>query len=349
MFPSRFLTAAIGAAAILFASMPQAVAAEPRANGETLRIQTYPSATGAMHAVVAHHKGFCERYNFTCELVPLASGTLGLQALVGEAIDVAVTGSDAAASTRQAGADVVIVATSRPNTILSLAVRSDVPMPNRVKGYPDVMLDFKGLRVGVAARGTSSELYFAAMMTEAGLRPEDVTFVAVGAPATAYPALTVGKLVDVAIMYDPMSQLCNLNKDCDIAVNMTAGEGPEKLLAMNGAYVVYIMNEKKTAENPDLTSAFNAALKDAATWIRDPDNFEELVALYEPVISFGELAGSGDLLRSLLKDATQSYSADTTIKRSAVAATIDYFVEAGVIAGPVDPDKLIWAGAPVIP
>ena len=46
-----------------------------------------------MHAVVARAKGFCDKYNFKCELKVLNSRVLGLQALVDKTIDVSQTGT----------------------------------------------------------------------------------------------------------------------------------------------------------------------------------------------------------------------------------------------------------------
>ena len=68
---------AVVAVAVLIGS----AAAQPRANGETMNIQNYAGTTGNMHAVVAQKKGFCEKYNFKCEVKTLNSGTLGLQVM----------------------------------------------------------------------------------------------------------------------------------------------------------------------------------------------------------------------------------------------------------------------------
>src|SRR5215470_1661371 len=80
-----------------------ALAQTPKAKGETLNIQNYAGTTGNMHAVVAKAKGFCDKYNFKCELKALNSGVLGLQALVGKTIDVSQTGTLLAAQTVAAG------------------------------------------------------------------------------------------------------------------------------------------------------------------------------------------------------------------------------------------------------
>jgi hypothetical protein len=61
---------------------------------------------------------------------------------------------------------VVVVATSLPDNVLSVSTRNDVPLPNRTNGYPSIMQDFKGLRVGVAARGTVSEKFFNTMLAD---------------------------------------------------------------------------------------------------------------------------------------------------------------------------------------
>ena len=84
MVGKRVAAVAMAAAMALFGGDVGAQA--PRANGETMNIQNYAGTTGNMHAVVAQRKGFCEKYNFKCELKTLNSGTLGLQALVGKTI-----------------------------------------------------------------------------------------------------------------------------------------------------------------------------------------------------------------------------------------------------------------------
>src|ERR1700732_2868262 len=76
------------ASTVVFAAISGRAAAQtPRANGETVGIQNYASTTGNMHAIVAKEKGFCEKYNFKCEIKILNSTSLGLQALGGKTID----------------------------------------------------------------------------------------------------------------------------------------------------------------------------------------------------------------------------------------------------------------------
>jgi ABC-type nitrate/sulfonate/bicarbonate transport system substrate-binding protein len=207
------------------------------------------------------------------------------------------------------------------------------------------MKDFKGLKIGETSRG-AGEALFNLMLREAGMQTSDVTYVAVGGPATAYAALAVGKQVDAVIMFQPLTQLCQLNKTCATVIDMTAGEGPDAVRAMNGASVPFVMRREMADSNGPLVQAFFAAMRDASAWFNDPANFEELVKIYEPLISFGDLPGADELRRSWIKSVIPAYSLDLSVKRSAVKATIDFYSDAKEIYKPLDPAKVVWDKAP---
>jgi NitT/TauT family transport system substrate-binding protein len=208
------------------------------------------------------------------------------------------------------------------------------------------MPDFRGLKVGATARGSGGETIFNAMLREAGMKPDDVTYVAVGGPATAYTSLVVGKQVDAVVMFQPLTQLCQFNNTCATVIDMTQGQGPAAVKAMNGASVPFVMRREMADGNPQLMAAFFAAMRDAAAWFNDLANFEELVKIYTPLISFGDLAGADDLRRNWIKSVVSAYSRDLAVKRSSVKATVDFYTEAKVLDKPVDPAKMVWDKAP---
>ena len=333
------------ASACLATSVP-AIAQAPRANGETLNIQHYAGTTGNMHAVIAKEKGFCTKYNFTCDTKAINSGILGLQALVGKSIDVALTGTEITAGTVNAGGDVVIVGMSLPVNVLFVAIRADVPQPNKDKGYPANMADLKGLKIGVPARGAGAEFYMNALLKEGGLQPTDVTYVAVGGPATAFTSMVTGKLVDAVILFEPVKTLCKATKACSLMVDLSENEGPASIKATNGAGVPFVMRREMVTDNPALVIAFQAAMLDAATWFKDPANFEELLKIYTPLISFGDMQGADALRRIWLKDMVGKYSKDLKVSRSGVKATIEFHVDAKTLEKPVAVEMLVWDKAP---
>jgi NitT/TauT family transport system substrate-binding protein len=343
-------SAALIAAAIGLAGMTgAAVAQAPKANGETLKFQNYSGTTGNMHAIVAKAKGFCEKYNFHCELATINSTSLGLQALIGKSIDVTQGGSDLVAASIIAGADIRIVGLSLPANVLSVSVRNDVPLPNRPKGYPAMMQDFKGKKIGVAARGTSSEKYFNMMLSEVGLKPEDVTYVAIGNPVTGYAALAVGKQIDAIIMYQPLTQICQFNKTCETVIDMTIGEGPKSVAATTGSNVIMAMRREMADGNPELMKAFYAAMTDTATWFNDPANFEELLSIFKPIISFGDLEGADEMRRNWVKSVIPAYSKDLSVKRSALQQILNDSYEQKIIDKQLDYSQVLWDKAPQTP
>jgi ABC-type nitrate/sulfonate/bicarbonate transport system substrate-binding protein len=336
-------------AIVLATSSGQAAAQTPRANGETLGIQNYASTTGNMHAIIAKEKGFCEKYNFKCEIRTINSTSLGLQALVGKTIDITQSGADLVGAAAAAGAEVVIVGTSLPANVLSISVRNDVPVPSRDKGYPGIMNDFKGRRIGVSARGSSSEKHFNAMLKDAGLKPGDVTYVAVGAPSTTYTALAIGKQIDAAIMYQPLTQICQFNKTCETVIDMTIGEGSKSLEATIGANIVFAARKEMVESNPKLMEAFYAAMTDAAAWFHDPKNFDELVKIYTPIISFGDMAGADEMRRNWIKGVLPAYSKDLKVKVSALQELMDFSLENKIIDVKVEAKRVLWDKAPQTP
>ncbi len=336
---------ALGLALVAALGLP-ASAQAPKANGETLNIQNYAGTTGNMHAMVAASKGFCEKYNFKCELKIINSGSLGMQALVGKTIDVAQTGVELTAGTINAGGDVVIVGVSIANGVQTLSVRGDIQRPNKDKPYPGNMADFKGMKIGVAARGAGGEIMMNALLLGAGMQPSDVTYVGVGGPATAFTALTIGRQIDAVIIFEPMRTLCKFTKACNVAVDLAYGEGPKEVLDLNGAAVPFVMRRDMVDANPNLVAAFYAAMRDAIAWANDAANFDELVKIYATHITFGDMPNGEQLKREWIKSVITAYSLDLKVPRKPVADTVKFYVDAKLLEKSVDVAKIVWDKAP---
>jgi len=143
-----------------------------------------------------------------------------------------------------------------------------------------------------------------------------------------------------------LTQLCRFNKTCDTVIDMTQGEGPAAIKAMNGSAVPLIMRREFADSHPQLVEAFYAAFRDAAAWFNDPANFEELIKIYTPLVSFGEMPGADELRREWIKSVIPAYSKELKVDREAIKSVIAYYTAAGILDKPVDVDKLIWPKAP---
>ena len=73
------------------------------------------------------------------------------------------------------GTDLKIVVGNEVKNFYNLIVANSVPLPNAASGYPAVVRDLKGKRIGVNALGASTHLMMNALLKGAGLTPDDVT------------------------------------------------------------------------------------------------------------------------------------------------------------------------------
>jgi len=327
--------------------MAGATAAEaPRANGETVKIHHFKGSVGNMHAFVAAREGFCEKYNFHCELVSIPSALTAVQAVVGGSLDIAQGGIEMTASAVNAGSDLVIAGVSLPRAVLFVAARSDVSLPHKAEGYPAVMADLKGRTVGVPARGAAGEVYLDVMLKDAGVDPKDVTVIGVGGPQTAYTSMVVGKQIDAAVTFSPAAELCAATKACDVIVDMRKGEGPELFREEAASGVMFVTRRQFADGNPKLMAAFYAAMKDAAAWMQDPKNLDQLVALYKSTLTVKGVPNPDQLVHDWIANATSKYSSDLHVNRDGIKTAIDFAVAHKMLDKPVDVSRIVWDKAP---
>lgn len=341
-FASSSVILAVGLALGLAGS---AAAQAPRANGETVKIHHFMGSIGNMHAFVAANKGFCEKYNFRCDLVSIPSALTAVQTVVGGSLDVAQGGIEMTAAAVSAGADVVIAGISISNAVLFIAARSDVPLPNLSKGYPAVMADFKGLKVGVPVRGAAAEVYLNVMLKDGGLSPSDVTVVGVGGPQTAYTSMVIGKQIDAAVTFSPGQELCNASKACRTVVDMPRGEGPALFRMPSASSVVFVVRRQWADGNPALMGAFYAAMESAAAWMREPANFNALIDLYRPTLKV-DVPNPDEFLRAWIGNSLEKFPLRLSVNRDGIKAALDFAVENRMLQKSVEVSQLVWGKIP---
>ena len=148
------------------------------------------------------------------------------------------------------------------------------------------------------------------------------------------------------MLFEPVKALCNHTKACNIIVDLTQGEGPQAVKDMNGAGVPLVMRREMIDANPALVAAYQAAMKDAVTWANDPANFEEVIKIYTPLISFGDMAGADVVRRNWIKSIIPLYSKDLKVDRKAIAATLKFHLEAKTLEKPVTVEQVVSDKAP---
>lgn len=320
-----------------------ATAASAQGKGETVVIQDYPGTTGlTMRVAIA--KGYCTNAGITCKLQVIPGAPLGIQAMLGKSIDAAIGSPEAIIPAVLKGAKVRWILNDYANSVGVLLVGNHVPTPNAGKPFPAWVHDLKGKKVGVTTRGSGVETVVRLMLEKAGMKPDDVTFVAVGGPTTAIPAL-VNKQVDFAASFEPGGTICEVTKQCKVVWRADTDREPAEMYASNGAGAGLYLTQEYADAHPDVVAALIKAAHDANKFINDPANFEELVKISE---SFFQFQGpDGDkLTRALLQRQIKTGGHNEHVDRTALKATIDYMVKTGQAERAIAVSELVDSRAP---
>jgi len=313
------------------------------AQGEskTIKIQDVPGV-GNMLFRVAISKGYCERHGIKCELSTIPNAPLGAQALLAKNIDVATLAPEVQMSAMIKGAKIRAVAGALSLVPASLVIRNELPAPNAGKGYPVFMQDLIGKKIGVPVRGGAGEFQFVAMLQKAGYSADGVSFVAVGAPNTGYPALISGQ-VDAVWSFEPTGTMCEFLKTCRELWRAASAPEPTEITAMNGAGVLFVFRQDDIDQKTDVVEAFVETARDAEAFIQNAANFDEVVRIANNYSKFDLPDGEG-LMTATLRRMLPGYR--VSISRPALKASADYMYETKQINAPFDYTTLIYDKAP---
>jgi NitT/TauT family transport system substrate-binding protein len=316
-------------------------ASEASAADQILRAQVYPGSIVSLPVWVADEGGFCKAEGIECPATPIASGPLAMQALAAGSLEVMFTSTDILMLGASRGNDIILISGHTPDNIYELSMRKDIGL--EAKPYPEVMKQFVGKTVGISARGSAVENQMRALLVGAGLDPDSVTYVAVGSPNTAYPAM-LSKQIQSAVMWEPFRALCELKKICDIAVDMRKGEGPEILKSLNGGFETFAARREFVNKNKPAIDAFIRAVSNGIAWMKTPENFAKVVAIAKRNSSLGDIENADAVLDKLVRDQIAVYG--TKIDRNAIKAFPKFLVAAKLTPTEFDPSRFIYEGAP---
>ena len=179
---------------------------------------------------------------------------------------------------------------------ITIAVRKD--LVDKVKSAAD----FKGLKIGVTAPGSSTALTAQYAMVKAGLKASDAPIIGVGAGASAVAAMKQ-KQVDIISHLDPVTSKLEADGDVVALIDTRTEAGTKALFGgSNPAAVLYLKGdfaEKNPVTTQKLVNAFVKALK----WLETakPDDVADLVpAEYH--------LGDKPLYLQAVKNSLESYS-----------------------------------------
>ena len=218
----------------------------------------------------------CERLGYFKEqglevtINDFRGGAQSLQALVGGSVDV-VTGAYEHTIRMQAkGQDIraVIELGRLPGLVLGLR-------KERAAGYKSAA-DLKGMKIGVTAPGSSTNFFVMYLMSKAGLKPADASYIGVGTGPSAVAAIKKGEL-DAISNIDPV--ITRLEQDGDIAIvaETRTEAGTRAIFGGSNPAAVLYTKQDFIAKNPNTMQALVNAFHKALKWLA-PATPEQIAA-----------------------------------------------------------------------
>jgi NitT/TauT family transport system substrate-binding protein len=209
---------------------------------------------------VAERKGYFKDEGLEVEIPDFAGGAKALQALVGGSADM-VSGAyehtiNMAAKKQPIKA---VVLQARYSSIVLLLPRDKAA---KYKGPADL----KGLKVGVTAPGSSTNMFVNNILAKGGLKPTDISVVGVGAGSGAVAAMEKGE-IDALSNLDPViTQLESTGKFAPVADSRTE-KGMQDIYGGDYHASVIYLNEDYIKKYPNTVQAVVNAMVRANRWI----------------------------------------------------------------------------------
>lgn len=221
---------------------------------------------------IAERQGYFKDEGLEVEIPDFAGGAKALQALVGGSAD-AVSGAFEHTINMQAKKQPIRA------VVLQAGYSSIVlVMPKDKAANYKSPKDLKGLKIGVTAPGSSTNMFVNNLLAKDGLKPNEVSIVGVGATSGAVAAMEKGE-IDAMSNLDPViSQLEASGKFVAVADSRTE-KGMQEFYGGDYLASCIYMNEDFIKKNPNTTQAITNAMVRALRWLAkaSPDDVMALV------------------------------------------------------------------------
>ncbi len=269
----------------------------------------YPGALISLPALVANDQKFFEKNGLSVELVPISTGPAMTSAVASGSVTFVNNSWDNLLVAVEQGLPLRGVTGSTVKMPFAFIARKGLALPHLAEGYPAVIKDLVGKKWGVLALGVSIQYIEERLLTEAGYKASDVTFVAVGLPNTARPALQRGT-VDTYLSVEPLPTIVADKSEGTVILDLAQNQGPAIFhdLGYNGWWASTATIKNK----PEVVSRFAKAMGDAYCWYSKPDNLDQVVALLARYVKLPELSDAE--YKAMVKRILPGFGPDITAR-----------------------------------
>ena len=253
--------------AAAFTMLASAAVAQTTPSVGTASFTVFPGGLVNIPTSIMIKKGFLAKQGVTGNLSTIPSGPSIVASLIGGSTDFADTAPPLSWPLVKQGQCLKYL-TGGLGNVADLVAQPDLKLPNLSKGFPESIKDLKGMRIGVVALGSGTHIWVNMLLKDAGMTPKDVTFIAVGANATAVAAFQQ-KLVDVMLVYPPIYQQLQKSPGFQMVANWSKGN-PPTLANLNQSGITTTC--AYATANPKIVQAVCKASAEAYAYMMDPKN-----------------------------------------------------------------------------
>ena len=240
-------------------------------------VAVYTGALVTVPTYVAKDLGIYDKHGLNVSLLDFRAAPDATAALFSGAVDLMSNSPGNMMLVNSRGRDLVAVVDNFPAPVWSLVVGKDVATPGKAAGYPALMRDLKGKKIGVPAIGSDGHNFARRFLRDAGMDPEkDVTFLAVGLGPDAVAAFKAGQL-DAVMAIEPVQTV--LEALCGkVVLDLLADKTIPEFASWTSS--VYHSTKAHADKNAEMMKRFQAAQEEAIAFVRDPANAEKVAAIW---------------------------------------------------------------------
>jgi NitT/TauT family transport system substrate-binding protein len=223
---------------------------------------------------ITERLGYFKDEGLNVRISDFAGGTRSLEAVVGGSADVVAGAYEHTINmqSRRQSFQAFVLAGAAPQ--ISVAISSKLAATYRSPK------DLKGLKVGVSAPGSSTNMVINYVLAQGGLKPDEVAIIGVGQGATVIAAMDQGR-VDVISQTDPAVTMLEKSGKVRVIAETRTPEGTVKLFGgpMPASSLYAPLDFVK--KNPNTVQALTNATVRALKWMQEASPQQILAAVPE--------------------------------------------------------------------
>jgi NitT/TauT family transport system substrate-binding protein len=219
------------------------------------------SALYYLSLTIAERKGFFKEAGLDVEINDFQGGSKSLEALMGGSADVVAGAYEHTIRMQQRGQPIKGFALIGRGMQLAIGMRKDVA--DKVKGPADI----KGMKFGITAPGSQTQMLVTSWAAKGGLKANDIVVIGVGAGASVVAAIE-NKSVDGISQADPALTILQEKGLIKIVLDTRTMKGNQELFGGSMPAACLYAQPALLTKTPNTAQALATAIVRADEWLQ---------------------------------------------------------------------------------